>query len=118
MDWANMRLEQSVMDMLGEYRLRLYQNVQRSPKRYPLWLREGRVSLGDAIRFLVHERSLKWDRAHRHRVKRYLEGLDARVEAIRTAVEEGIAVVRANGESVPDAASVPDSSADAGQQGS
>lgn len=118
MEWSNLRLESDVMNALDVYRLRLEYNVRKYPARYPLWLRGSRVSLGNAVRFLIHDRNLKYDRAHRHRVKAYLETLPT-VGSESSGCEEGNAHNRpTNGESATDVASDADSGTVALQQGS
>lgn len=108
MEWNNLRLEAGTFELLEIYRRRLDYMVQTRPSQYPDWMRVHRVSLGLAIRFLLHGHCQHQERNRRMQRKRRVETL---------LPESGEGVTTGNGrpeqpsprpETVPDVASAAD----------
>lgn len=66
MRWSNVRLEADTMTLLQRYRVRLENAIQRQPERYPLHLRDKRISLSEAVNWLLHKACMQQERERRY----------------------------------------------------
>lgn len=55
MEYTSVRVESSLIGPLSLYRDRLKAQVGSEPDRYPEWLRDGPLSLSNAIRYLLKQ---------------------------------------------------------------
>lgn len=70
MKWANLRLDVASMRRLERYRLNLEVAIAKQPSRYPEWMHGKRLSLGDAVAFLLNKVDGHRDREKRNRCKK------------------------------------------------
>lgn len=117
-EWANLRVTADTMEELEAYRLRLDYSVRRWPMRYPLWIRGRRVSLGEAVQYLLHGAILQGDRHHRQRTARLLGTLDRKASESSAATATDATVPQASSAPSADVASADGPDAVARPQGS
>ena len=85
---TTVRIQRCVADDLNAYTARLQRAVDAHPDRYPEWVRDGRVSAGTAVQYLLYCQERHGERAAKSRAERKER------QAARAARNHGLPALR------------------------